>query len=257
MTKQKTTKRALLTSALSLLLCASMLAGSTFAWFTDEVKSGTNIIAAGNLDVELTHADKGTNGEFKPVDERVELFDDVDLWEPGAVAYEKLTVANVGDLALKYQLAINVANANGVEMDGKYYTLADVLQVAVVAEEDIDKIDGSREAAIAAGEKADWQTLASFTKNGELLPQEGENADTYGIVIYWEPSDNDNIFNLNNGKTTTDGGKQLTIDLGVHLAATQLTSESDSFDKQYDVDAEYPTQVIKVSSIHRVSTRNT
>ena len=35
MTKSKNTKRALLASVLSLMLCAAMLVGSTFAWFTD------------------------------------------------------------------------------------------------------------------------------------------------------------------------------------------------------------------------------
>ena len=49
----KNTKKSLLMSAISLLLCISMLISSTFAWFTDEVESGTNVIAAGNLDVEL------------------------------------------------------------------------------------------------------------------------------------------------------------------------------------------------------------
>ena len=39
MTKKKSTKRALLTSALALLVCVSMLVGSTFAWFTDHVTS--------------------------------------------------------------------------------------------------------------------------------------------------------------------------------------------------------------------------
>ena len=58
MTKQKSTKRALLLSALSLLMCVSMLIGSTFAWFTDSVTSGNNKIVAGNLDVALYH----TNG---------------------------------------------------------------------------------------------------------------------------------------------------------------------------------------------------
>ena len=46
MTKKKSVKRALLLSALSLLACVSMLIGSTFAWFTDSVKSkgtGTSI----------------------------------------------------------------------------------------------------------------------------------------------------------------------------------------------------------------------
>ena len=38
---KKTQKRhALLMSALSLLLCVSMLVGTTFAWFTDEVVTG-------------------------------------------------------------------------------------------------------------------------------------------------------------------------------------------------------------------------
>ena len=49
----KTTKRALFSSVMALILCFSMLVGTTFAWFTDEVKSGTNQIVAGNLDVNL------------------------------------------------------------------------------------------------------------------------------------------------------------------------------------------------------------
>ena len=53
MTKKRSTKRALLLSALSLLMCVSMLIGSTFAWFTDSVTSGKNKIQSGNLDVEL------------------------------------------------------------------------------------------------------------------------------------------------------------------------------------------------------------
>ena len=53
MKRKNATRSALLTSIISLLLCVSMLVGTTFAWFTDEVKSGTNLIAAGNLDVEV------------------------------------------------------------------------------------------------------------------------------------------------------------------------------------------------------------
>lgn len=56
MTNPKQTKRALLMSLLSLLLCCAMLIGSTFAWFTDSVTSGNNKIIAGNLDIELGYA---------------------------------------------------------------------------------------------------------------------------------------------------------------------------------------------------------
>ena len=117
MANTKNTKRALLASTLALILCFSMLLGTTYAWFTDSVTSGTNIIAAGNLDVELYHSDS------KVTDEKVTgttvLFDDVTpaLWEPGAMAYEKFTIKNEGTLALKYQFALNVTNAtviNGV-----------------------------------------------------------------------------------------------------------------------------------------------
>ena len=44
MTNSKHTKRALLASVLSVVVCAAMLVGSTFAWFTDSVTSAGNII---------------------------------------------------------------------------------------------------------------------------------------------------------------------------------------------------------------------
>ena len=57
MTNRKTTKKALIFSALSLLLCFSMLVGTTFAWFTDSVTSAGNIIQSGTLDVTMEWAD--------------------------------------------------------------------------------------------------------------------------------------------------------------------------------------------------------
>ncbi|MBQ7968673.1 MAG: hypothetical protein IJ292_02505 [Clostridia bacterium] len=48
MTKMKSTKRALVASFLVLVMCISMLVGSTFAWFTDSVTSVSNKIIAGN-----------------------------------------------------------------------------------------------------------------------------------------------------------------------------------------------------------------
>ena len=221
MTNKKSTRKALITSTLCLLLCVSMLVGTTFAWFTDEVKSGTNIIAAGNLDIELYHTDDKVSNE--KVNSGTVLFDDVtpSLWEPGAVAYEILTVKNDGTLALKYNLAVMFKNAT--EVNGK--TLADALQVAVVDEAELT----SREAAIAAGE-GKWQNLADFDLPGTLAAGASE---TYGIVIYWEPTDNDNAFNMNNDNK----GETLSIELGVHLTATQLTAESDSYGDDYDGDA--------------------
>ena len=124
----KSTKRALLSSVLALFLCFAMLLGTTFAWFTDSVESGTNMIVSGNLDVDLYHTNKiDTDQE---VDGTTKLFDDIALWEPGAVVYENFKVANEGSLALKYQFLLNFSDATKTAA-GK--TLADVLKVAVVA----------------------------------------------------------------------------------------------------------------------------
>ena len=233
MKRKNTTRNALLTSVLSLLLCVSMLVGTTFAWFADTVVSGTNVIAAGNLDVELYHGK--TAEPTEEVDNTDKLFTDfenklIEWWEPGVVAYTNLKVANVGTLALKYQLALNFSNATAVEHEGKTYTLADVLKVAVVK----GGFTGDRVAAHAL----DYDyTLSSFELKGELKGD--ETTETYGIVVYWEPGndDYDNIFNLNNGKTNTEGGKTLSIELGVNLFASQLEYEEDSFDINYDKDA--------------------
>ena len=207
-------------SVVALILCFSMLVGTTFAWFTDEVKSGVNQIVAGNLDVNLYHSDDNVKNE--PVTVETKLFDDVNpnLWEPGALAYEILTVANEGTLALKYQLAINFENATTVNG----HSLVEALKVAVVDE----SLLTSREAAIAAA-AGKWQKLESFVLPGELA---AEKSETYGIVIYWEPTENDNWFNLNKDETEV-----LSIDLGVHLFATQMQAEIDSFGKDYDAGA--------------------
>ena len=56
----KKRKLSLLHSIIALLLCASMLVGTTFAWFTDKVEVTGNVIKAGNLDIEMYWSDKPT-----------------------------------------------------------------------------------------------------------------------------------------------------------------------------------------------------
>ena len=226
MTKCKSTKRALLSSILAMVLCVAMLVGTTFAWFTDRVTSGANQIVAGNLDVELYH---GANLD-ETVNGATDLFMNADgtaiTWEPGAIAYENFRVVNAGSLALKYQLSTNISDYNTV--DGK--SLADVLKVAVLDGE----FDGDRADAQALTFDS---TLSDVVKEGNLT---AGAEDTYAVVIYWEPGANDNDYNLNNGKTSSDGNP-LFIDLGITLVAAQDTVESDSFDSDYDANAPYAT----------------
>lgn len=215
-TNKSSTRRSLLVSATALILSIAMLVGTTFAWFTDSVVSGNNVIAAGNLDIELYN-------DGNKVTSQTNLFDGV-KWEPGVVDYENFTIKNEGNLALLYDFAMNWGDYNTLAGE---YNLTQILKVAMV-----DKhVSGERAAAIAAGKAAGWKSLSDWSFSGEMTTK-GETKD-FALIIYWEPSDADNNWNVQNGKTL-DKGDHLYVNLGINLQATQKMHESDSFGPDYD-----------------------
>ena len=116
MTNAKTTRSALISCVVSLLLCVSMLVGTTFAWFTDSVTSGNNVIAAGNLDIVLEYWD-GTawvDAEGKVLDfVKADNSGDTVLWEPGCTyQLPKIRVRNEGSLAAKVLIRLNGVTGN-------------------------------------------------------------------------------------------------------------------------------------------------
>ena len=116
MNNKKTTKRALLSSVLSLVLCMAMLIGTTFAWFTDNATSGVNTIQSGKLDIvlEMKDADgKWVDAQGKTLDFIKADNSDTILWEPGCTyQLPAIRVRNNGNLALKYELVINGVNGD-------------------------------------------------------------------------------------------------------------------------------------------------
>ena len=126
MTSSKSTKRALVSSALAILMCVAMLIGTTFAWFTDTASTAVNKIQAGNLKVDLQtqksdgswESAEGKTLTFKTQDNRAA---DQILWEPGCT-YElpQLRVVNKGNLALKYKIQIT-----GIQGDAKLNEVID------------------------------------------------------------------------------------------------------------------------------------
>ena len=219
--RKSTTKRALMMSALAMLLSISMLVGTTFAWFTDSVSSSNNIITSGNLDVELEY----WKGE-KWVD--VKGASDIltnELWEPGVTEVAYLRVANAGSLALKYQLGINIVSETaGVNKDGKSFLLSDYIQFGVV-ELDAFATYADREAAVAdvtdAKKISAGYTKASTMESGDVL---------YLALVVYMPTTVGNEANH-------DGTNVPQIDLGINIFATQATAEEDSFGPDYDAGA--------------------
>lgn len=115
--KTMNTKKALIASLLSLVLCVSMLVGSTFAWFTDTASTGVNSITSGNLRVEIQDesGNKLTKLEWKASDGRAQ---DQILWEPGCTyTLTPFKIVNTGNLALKYKLVVTGLDGNSELLD--------------------------------------------------------------------------------------------------------------------------------------------
>lgn len=241
MTNKRSTKRALALSFVSLLLCVSMFVGTTFAWFTDNVSSTNNIIKAGNLDVELYYQND-TVKAWKEVDSTTNVFKENTLWEPGHTEVVYLKVKNAGTLALKYQLAINVAaEKKGTNVDGKEFSLSDYIQYTVVTDyqnkfenrEDALKVIEDALKADPADPAPKVNSLNTDFLRKDISLKAGEET-TFAFVVYMPTT----VGNEANYKTGTEAPY---INLGINLMATQYTYEDDSFDNQYDKDAEYPS----------------
>ena len=256
MTNKKSMKRSLLCSALALLLCVSMLIGTTFAWFTDSVVSGNNVIKSGNLDVAVEF----WNGTaWADVQDAENIFDPNAYWEPGYTDVVYLKVANKGSMALKYRLAINILGQTiGKTEDGKDIKLTDYTNFGVIPGVTKDAY-AKREDAVAAvtevhsfTEIAEGDTHVLARRSGDIVAQ-GE--DEYFALVVWMPTTVGNEANH-------DGINAPSIDLAISVVATQLEAESDSFGTDYDKDAEYKaigtgtTTVTKNAAGYQVLVRN-
>lgn len=204
-------------SLLSMVLCMSMLIGSTFAWFTDSVTSTNNIIKSGTLDVTLEHKDMN-EAEYKDASKGA-IFN-YDKWEPGYVQVKHVKIANVGTLALKFQLNI-IPN---MQPEAGKVNLADVIDVYMI--ENAVTVD---RAAIAAATPVG--TLSSLM------------ADTDGAAYGFLLADTSKEYTIALKMQESAGNEYQDLSVGegfsVQLLATQYTEETDSFDNQYDANATY------------------
>lgn len=230
--KKNGTKRALVMSIVSLMLCFSMLLGTTYAWFTDSVTSTNNIIKSGNLDVELYYQAEGQSGWTKVTDS-TNVFKENALWEPGHTEVVKLKVVNEGSLALKYNLGVNVASEIGsINVNNAEFKLSDFIKFGIVE----GAQTYTRDQAIAAAE-AEGTTALKTAYNSDATALDAKN-DTDSdekivtMVVYMPTS-------VGNEANHKKDAPVPTINLGINLFATQQMSEADSFGTDYDQAAEY------------------
>ena len=223
------TKRALLTSALALVLTLAMLVGTTFAWFTDTASTGVNRIVSGNLDVGLEYwGDDGDGGKaWLTAEDSEDLFDEDALWEPGYTQIVYLKVKNDGNLALTYAMQITPVHEQlGINVDGEEFKLSDYIQFgwAVITAGDGGTFQfADRDAArTAVGEGVH---LGEELRRQAELPLEA-GAEELVALVAWMPEDVGNEANYRDVAPS--------IELSLKVLATQATVESDSFDNMYD-----------------------
>ena len=230
MNNKRTSRRALLTSAMALVLCLVMLVGTTFAWFTDSVTSGVNTIKSGNLDMEVTYKTaKGGEQATGTLTKDIKLFDDNALWEPGHVEYAVLRISNVGSLALKYQLGVKVAEeVTSKSVLGNELKLSNYLKFAVL---NGDQCELGRDTMVETAENSGAQQLSTGYAVEESM-NAGAEAKLVTLVV-WMPT------TVGNEANYAKGEAEPTITLGINLVAKQDTVEEDSFDNKYDENASY------------------
>ena len=225
MENSKSTKRALLTSALALLMCVTMLVGATFAWFTDTASTAVNKIQAGNLDVKLMYSTDMVN--WKEATDQTKLFDDNALWEPGYTQVAYLKVVNAGNLALKYQVSTNFYDLErGKNAAGDFFYIDKYLKIGLAETNAVFTDRSAALAAIANSEK----TLAKELPitNSWVTLNSGAESDPFAVVLYMPTTVGNEANNVQSWRKPSVKG------LGLVVNATQATVEKDSFDNTYD-----------------------
>ena len=174
MNNKKTTKRALLSSVMAIVLCLAMLIGTTFAWFTDSASTAVNKIQAGTLDIELQY--QKADGSWEDAEDKTLDFKKLSghenesiLWEPGCT-YElpAIRILNKGNLALKYKLAIT-----GIRGDAK-------LNEAI--EWTINDANLGADHSLAAGD-SNTLTISGHMKEAAGNEYQGLSIDGIGITV--------------------------------------------------------------------------
>lgn len=213
-------KRALFTSGLCLGMSAALLAGATFAWFTDSVTNQGNTIQSGSLQVGFACKSLTGSDAYQAVptqaDQMGHLFV-TENWEPGRSQGLDLKVTNDGTLALRYGLYFtNLAVQDGND-DQTDANLADVLDV-YITDVNAPNLSGATYLGTLS------QLEKGFVKGGRLVEQKAQ--DEFSVVL----------------KMQEKAGNQYqdcTVSFDVELRATQTAHEMDGFGSaDYDATAD-------------------
>ena len=236
---KKSKRNVFISAILTIAMCLSLMAGGTYAWFTDTASTAVNKIQSGNLDVKLEYS--ADCAAWANVTEDTKVFQENTSWEPGRTEIVYLRVTNAGNLAMKYSVGMyNLYDSTGKNVAGVKYRLSDFVKLGSA---ETSEAYADRQTAIdAVSDTAD--TLYHIGDKGIIgASLKANESKTYAMVLYM-PTEVGNEANPKNN----DPYWAAKVSFGISVYATQATAESDSFDDIYDNDV--PTVMVSKSASH-------
>lgn len=209
--------KALLINVMVIAVCVALFAGTTFAWFTDEVTSTGNTIVAGNLEISATYADVAQEGtSYAVTDENLKALIGTDSlvfgaateltgsnaiisessWEPGSSNAKLLTVTNAGDINLKIKLYFDITD--GSELTGALWY--DFMQIE----------NGAISGQFTQREMSTIEALGQATPAIEIKPAESVSF----ILVYGMNTSADNQY------------QEKSFECSVKVYATQIADDT-------------------------------
>lgn len=174
------------TSLLSLMLCITMLFGTTMAWFTSEVTSANNEIHVGILSVDVEH-----EGVSLRDPNAAPVFGDDVYWEPGYTQIETLKIVNKGNLAFQWQMMLSKTENTTANLDaiGQHITVYAAKNVETLPD-DFD----------ALKESSEWTPIGNLN-----------DVMTNSAVLA------DGVYPASETETITEGAEVATVSIALHM----------------------------------------
>lgn len=234
------TKKSLLASAVSLLVCLALLTGTTFAWFTDSISSTGNSVESGELQFDVKSYQLADGKWGSPVlyaQFGKQPLIQADNWEPGQYGAIMLKIKNTGSVAMQVSLSYLVKDA-GLS-DALWYRIQSFISPdGAQGEKALDMLSQSKISSDQLNSISDAASMSTMGQSSypaagaeDIIIYPANSGQAYYAYILLE-------YGMYTDADDTFQGKNFTLDIVVN--ATQATVETDGFgNSNYDAGASY------------------
>ena len=197
-------RQALMLSISSMLVCAMMLVGMTYAWFTDSAVTAVNAIHTGTVNADLMY--RTSDGTYRRLAQNTSLFADTTTpWAPGHVEIKYLKIENNGTLPIRYSLGVNASmsktNSQGETLLAKlrfaFIPLPNSTETITLSADCSTYTLASSSKSITYTPLSNTYSNSSANKLGTLTSSgtDGSTAAYYAFILYYPSESTGNYSN--------------------------------------------------------------